>query len=172
MFQNTLCVCLTVQTEIPVNVTYNLTNAGSDEMGQNALISWTYPVPGHVQYGWITLVYELQYRHVTESDNWKVWGENMERNKYDFSLLWQSYVIKIIQWTWVKALAFPVLVTFFRGEKKCSRPTGDMNIHRGHEHLSQILSQIWPFNWSFMKICCTNTYNYCDIECKIYTQIH
>lgn len=123
MFQNTFCVCLTVQTEIPVNVTYNLTNAGSDEMGQNALISWTYPVPGHVQYGWITLVYELQYRHVTESDNWKVWGENMERNKYDFSLLWQSYVIKIIQWTWVKVLAFPVLATFFRGEKKCSCPT-------------------------------------------------
>lgn len=62
----------TVQTETPVNLTHNLTDVGGDEMGHNALISWTYPVPAHVQYGWITLVYELQYRRITEPDNWKV----------------------------------------------------------------------------------------------------
>ncbi|XP_075951096.1 prolactin receptor isoform X3 [Anarhichas minor] len=61
-----------VQTEAPVNLTYELTAAGGDEVGHSALLTWTYPVPSDLQYGWITLVYELQYRRVTEPDNWKV----------------------------------------------------------------------------------------------------
>lgn len=64
--------CLTVQTEAPVSLTYTLMDAGGDEMGHNVLLSWVYPLPSHLQYGWITLVYELQYRRVTEPDNWKV----------------------------------------------------------------------------------------------------
>lgn len=67
-------MCSTVQTEAPVNLTYMLMDAGGHEMGHNALLSWTYPVPSDLQYGWITLVYELQYRQVTEPDNWKVGG--------------------------------------------------------------------------------------------------
>ncbi|XP_005459232.1 prolactin receptor [Oreochromis niloticus] len=93
--QHCLDVAEIVQTEIPVNVTYNLTNAGSDEMGQNALISWTYPVPGHVQYGWITLVYELQYRHVTESDNWKVKHPLREPQVELLGLPVDDYVIRV-----------------------------------------------------------------------------
>uniref|UniRef100_A0A3B5AP82 Growth hormone receptor-like n=1 Tax=Stegastes partitus TaxID=144197 RepID=A0A3B5AP82_9TELE len=61
-----------VQAEAPVNLTYTLTDAGGDEMGHNALLTWRYPVPSDLQYGWITLVYELQYRRITEPDNWKV----------------------------------------------------------------------------------------------------
>ncbi|XP_059184216.1 prolactin receptor-like [Centropristis striata] len=79
--EHCLDVAEIVQTEAPVNLTYVLTDAGGDEMGHNALLSWTYPVPSHVQYGWITLVYELQYRWVTEPDNWKV--------KYP---LWETHV--------------------------------------------------------------------------------
>lgn len=69
-----LCVFVssTVETEAPVNLTYTLSDAGGDEMGHNALLSWTYPMPSDLQYGWITLVYELQYRRITEPDNWKV----------------------------------------------------------------------------------------------------
>ncbi|XP_026015400.1 prolactin receptor-like isoform X1 [Astatotilapia calliptera] len=93
--QHCLDVAEIVQTEIPVNVTYNLTNAGSDEMGQNALISWTYPVPGHVQYGWITLVYELQYRHVTESDNWKVKYPLREPQVELLGLSVDDYVVRV-----------------------------------------------------------------------------
>lgn len=63
---------LAVQTEAPVNLTHVLTDAGGDETGHSVLLSWTYPVPSDLQYGWITLVYELQYRRVTEPDNWKV----------------------------------------------------------------------------------------------------
>ncbi|XP_069576435.1 growth hormone receptor-like isoform X1 [Brachyistius frenatus] len=70
--EHCLDVAEIVQTEAPVNLTGTLTDAGGDEMGHNALLSWTYPVPSDLQYGWITLVYELQYRHVTEPDNWKV----------------------------------------------------------------------------------------------------
>ncbi|XP_013877225.1 growth hormone receptor [Austrofundulus limnaeus] len=60
-----------VETEAPVNLTYELTDAGGDEMGHSVLLSWTYPVPEVQQSGWITLEYELQYRRLTESDNWK-----------------------------------------------------------------------------------------------------
>ncbi|KAK2857178.1 hypothetical protein Q5P01_005913 [Channa striata] len=61
-----------VQTEAPVNLTYTLTDPGGDELGHSLLLTWTYPEPSHLQYGWITLVYELQYRRLTEPDNWKV----------------------------------------------------------------------------------------------------
>lgn len=70
--EHCLDVAEIVQTEAPVNLTYTLTDAGGDEMGHSALLSWMYPVPSDLQYGWITLVYELQYRRVTEPDNWKV----------------------------------------------------------------------------------------------------
>lgn len=61
-----------METEAPVNLTYTLVDAGGDEMGHNARLSWTYPEPSDLQYGWITLEYELQYRRIAESDNWKV----------------------------------------------------------------------------------------------------
>ncbi|XP_029282788.1 prolactin receptor [Cottoperca gobio] len=70
--EHCLDVAEIVQTEAPVNLTFVVTDAGGEEMGHNALLSWTYPVPSDLQYGWITLVYELQYRRVTEPDNWKV----------------------------------------------------------------------------------------------------
>lgn len=62
----------TVQTEAPVNLNYTLEDAGEDETGHVALVTWTYPVPAHIQFGWITLVYELQYRHLMEPNDWKV----------------------------------------------------------------------------------------------------
>lgn len=62
----------TVETEAPVNLTYELADAGGDEMGHSALLSWKYPTPADLQYGWITLVHQLQYRRVDEPDNWKV----------------------------------------------------------------------------------------------------
>ncbi|XP_068575610.1 growth hormone receptor-like isoform X2 [Cebidichthys violaceus] len=70
--EHCLDVAEIVQTEAPVNLTYELTEAGGDEVGHSSLLTWTYPVPSDLQYGWITLVYELQYRRVTEPDNWKV----------------------------------------------------------------------------------------------------
>lgn len=61
-----------VETEPPVNLTYELSDAGGDETGHNALLTWKYPEPADLQYGWITLVYELEYKRDTEPDNWKV----------------------------------------------------------------------------------------------------
>ncbi|KAJ4920379.1 hypothetical protein JOQ06_009999, partial [Pogonophryne albipinna] len=61
-----------VQMEAPVNLSFVLEEAGGDEMGHNALLSWIYPVPAHLKYGWITLEHELQYRRVSEPDVWKV----------------------------------------------------------------------------------------------------
>ncbi|XP_062417542.1 growth hormone receptor-like isoform X2 [Pungitius pungitius] len=69
-----LCVDVAdiVQTEAPVNLSFSLKDAGGDEVGHAALLSWSYPVPSDLRYGWITLVYELQYRRLTEPDAWKV----------------------------------------------------------------------------------------------------
>lgn len=61
-----------VEVEAPVNLSYVLAEAGGDEIGHNAELSWMYPVPSDLQYGWITLQYELQYRRINEPDNWKV----------------------------------------------------------------------------------------------------
>uniref|UniRef100_A0A8C5G0T9 Prolactin receptor-like n=1 Tax=Gouania willdenowi TaxID=441366 RepID=A0A8C5G0T9_GOUWI len=70
--QHCLDVAEIVQTEAPVNLTYKLTDAGGDELGHNVALTWAYPVPTDLQYGWITLVYELRYRRIAEVHNWKV----------------------------------------------------------------------------------------------------
>ncbi|XP_074520537.1 growth hormone receptor isoform X1 [Halichoeres trimaculatus] len=84
-----------VQTEAPVNLTYVLKDAGGDEIGHNALLSWTYPVPSDLKYGWITLVYELQYRRVTEPDNWKVKHPLREPHVELLGLPIGDYVVRV-----------------------------------------------------------------------------
>ncbi|XP_065808276.1 prolactin receptor-like [Labrus bergylta] len=84
-----------VQTEAPANLTYVLKDAGGDEMGHNALVSWTYPVPSALKYGWITLVHELQYRRVTEPDNWKVKHPLREPHVELLGLPVGDYVIRV-----------------------------------------------------------------------------
>ncbi|XP_028255562.1 prolactin receptor-like [Parambassis ranga] len=93
--EHCLDVAEIVQTEAPVNLTYALTDAGGDEMGHNAQLSWTYPVPSDLQYGWITLVYELQYRRVTEPDNWKVKHPLHEPHVELLGLPVGDYVIRV-----------------------------------------------------------------------------
>ncbi|XP_071335790.1 growth hormone receptor-like isoform X2 [Trachinotus anak] len=93
--EHCLDVAEIVQTEAPVNLTYTLTDAGGDEMGHNVLLSWTYPVPSDLQYGWITLVYELQYRRVTEPDNWKVKHPLREPHVELLGLPFGDYVIRV-----------------------------------------------------------------------------
>ncbi|XP_034145810.1 prolactin receptor isoform X2 [Esox lucius] len=61
-----------VETEAPVDLTYTLMNSSEEEAGRTALVTWAYPNPTHIQYGWITLVFELQFRRVAEPNNWKV----------------------------------------------------------------------------------------------------
>nr|XP_043872402.1 prolactin receptor-like [Solea senegalensis]XP_043872409.1 prolactin receptor-like [Solea senegalensis]XP_043872418.1 prolactin receptor-like [Solea senegalensis]XP_043872427.1 prolactin receptor-like [Solea senegalensis] len=93
--QHCLDVADIVQTEAPVNLTYSLTDAGGHEMGHSAQLSWQYPVPSHLQYGWITLLYELQYRRVTEPDNWKVKYPLREPHVTLLGLPVSDYVIRV-----------------------------------------------------------------------------
>ncbi|XP_042260411.1 growth hormone receptor-like [Thunnus maccoyii] len=93
--EHCLDVAEIVQTEAPVNLTYTLTDAGGDEIGHDALLSWTYPVPSDLQYGWITLVYELQYRRVTEPDNWKVKHPLREPHVELLGLPAGDYVVRV-----------------------------------------------------------------------------
>lgn len=84
-----------VETEAPVNLSYQLYEAGGDELGHNTLLSWTYPKPADLQYGWITLVYELQYRRVNEPHNWKVKASLREPHVELLGLPVGEYVVKV-----------------------------------------------------------------------------
>ncbi|XP_072290500.1 growth hormone receptor-like [Eucyclogobius newberryi] len=93
--QHCLDVAEIVETEAPVNLTYDLYDAGGHEMGHNTVLSWTYPKPNDLQYGWITLVYELQYRRVNEPTNWKVKGSLREPHVELFGLPIGQYVVQV-----------------------------------------------------------------------------
>lgn len=93
--QHCLDVAEIVETEAPVNLTYGLYDAGGDEMGHNTLLSWAYPKPGDLKYGWITLVYELQYRRVNEPHNWKVKGSLREPHVELLGLPVGEYVVQV-----------------------------------------------------------------------------
>eukprot|EP00066_Takifugu_rubripes_P015387 XP_011604653.1 PREDICTED: prolactin receptor-like isoform X1 [Takifugu rubripes] len=93
--QHCLDVADIVETEAPVNLTYELSDVGGDETGHNALLTWKYPEPGDLQYGWITLVYELQYRRVTEAENWKVKPSLWETHLELLSLPVGDYVVRV-----------------------------------------------------------------------------
>ncbi|XP_024918466.1 prolactin receptor-like isoform X3 [Cynoglossus semilaevis] len=84
-----------VQTEAPVNLTHTIADAGGDETGHKINLTWQYPVPSHLQYGWITLVYELQYRREAEPDNWKVKYPLSEPHVQLLGLPVDNYVVRV-----------------------------------------------------------------------------
>ncbi|XP_059911619.1 growth hormone receptor-like [Gadus macrocephalus] len=84
-----------VQTEAPVNLSYALRDTGGDERGHSALLAWSYPVPEDLQYGWITLVYELQYRRVTEPGDWKVKPPQRESQLELMGLPVGGYLVRV-----------------------------------------------------------------------------
>ncbi|XP_017557286.1 prolactin receptor-like isoform X1 [Pygocentrus nattereri] len=61
-----------VEIDPPFNLTYTLMNISNDESGRTALVSWQYPIAQQVHIGWITLIYELRFRPLSEPNNWKV----------------------------------------------------------------------------------------------------
>ncbi|XP_076839303.1 prolactin receptor [Brachyhypopomus gauderio] len=61
-----------VETDPPFNLTYTLLDINNREPGRTVHVSWQYPIASQIQTGWITLVYELRFRQLTESDIWKV----------------------------------------------------------------------------------------------------
>ncbi|XP_061897051.1 prolactin receptor-like [Entelurus aequoreus] len=93
--EHCLDVAEIVQTEAPVNLTYDLIDAGGDEMGHDLLLSWAYPVPSDLKYGWITLVYELQYRLVSEPDKWKVKESLREPRVKLLGVSVNDYVVRV-----------------------------------------------------------------------------
>ncbi|CAB1327683.1 unnamed protein product [Coregonus sp. 'balchen'] len=84
-----------VETEAPVNVTYTLMNETEEEAGRTAMVSWVYPNPSHIQYGWITLVFELQYRRIAEPNNWKVKGLLREPRLELLDLPVGEYIVRV-----------------------------------------------------------------------------
>uniref|UniRef100_A0A8C2L0U2 Fibronectin type-III domain-containing protein n=1 Tax=Cyprinus carpio TaxID=7962 RepID=A0A8C2L0U2_CYPCA len=61
-----------VEIDPPFNLTYIMLNESFGESGRSILLSWLYPVASQVREGWITLIYELHYRHLAQPDNWRV----------------------------------------------------------------------------------------------------
>lgn len=66
-----LSVCA-VETDPPFNLSYSVLNTSADESGRTILVSWLYPSAAEVNSGWLTLEYEMRYRHLSEPDQWKV----------------------------------------------------------------------------------------------------
>ncbi|KAM9766418.1 growth hormone receptor isoform 2-T2 [Menidia menidia] len=93
--EHCLDVAEIVETEAPVNLSYSLADAGGDELGHNALLSWAYPLPQDLQYGWITLEYELQYRRRPEPHNWKVKHPLREPRVQLLGLAVGDYVVRV-----------------------------------------------------------------------------
>ncbi|CAL8291034.1 unnamed protein product [Lota lota] len=84
-----------VQTEAPVNLSCALREAGGDERGHSAVLSWSYPAPEDLRYGWITLVYELQYRRVATPDAWKVKPPQRESQLELMGLPVGEYLVRV-----------------------------------------------------------------------------
>nr|XP_023690407.1 prolactin receptor-like isoform X2 [Paramormyrops kingsleyae] len=83
-----------VETDPPLNLTYQ---QGScvEELGCGVAVSWHYPMTVDVQMGWVTLVYELQYRRKLEPDTWKVKGGLREPHLELLGLPVGSYVMRV-----------------------------------------------------------------------------
>ncbi|XP_073698380.1 prolactin receptor-like [Garra rufa] len=61
-----------VEIDPPFNLTYVMLNESVGESGRSILLSWLNPVESHVREGWLTLIFELRYRHLAQPDNWKL----------------------------------------------------------------------------------------------------
>ncbi|XP_055022996.1 prolactin receptor-like [Boleophthalmus pectinirostris] len=134
--QRCLDVADIVETEAPVNLTYEIYDAGGDEMGHNSLLTWSYPKPEDVRYGWITLIYELQYRRVNEPTNWKVKSSLRDPHVELLGLPVGEYVVQVrcrsrnygrwSQWSLPLYMSIPA-----------RPPTADSLLSRSRSRLSQ-----------------------------------
>ncbi|KAG9349638.1 hypothetical protein JZ751_028086, partial [Albula glossodonta] len=84
-----------VETDPPFNLTYRLTNSSEEQSGRTAVVSWMYPNAADVHMGWVTLVFELQYRRKSEPHNWKVKGILREARLELLDLPVGSYVVRV-----------------------------------------------------------------------------
>ncbi|XP_036401793.1 prolactin receptor-like [Megalops cyprinoides] len=93
--EHCLDVAEIVETDPPFNLSYWLKNSTEDETGRTAVVSWLYPIAADVQMGWVTLVYELQFRRKSEPHNWKVKGVLREPRLELLDLPVGSYVVRV-----------------------------------------------------------------------------
>ncbi|MBN3303487.1 GHR protein, partial [Amia calva] len=98
-----LCTCvyvcvfspLTVEPDPPFNLTHWFVNSSQEGSGQTVVLSWHYPTTADVQVGWLTLVYEVQFRRSTEPNNWKVKGILREQRLEVLDLPAGSYIFQV-----------------------------------------------------------------------------
>ncbi|XP_018613319.1 prolactin receptor-like [Scleropages formosus] len=92
--EHCLDVAEIVETDPPLNLTYQLMS-NSEESGSTVVVSWQYPLTVDVQMGWVTLIYELQFRRKSEPHNWKVKGGLREPHLELLDLPVGSYVVRV-----------------------------------------------------------------------------
>ncbi|TRY92746.1 hypothetical protein DNTS_024831 [Danionella cerebrum] len=61
-----------VEPDPPFNLSVQVMNETACESGCSVLLSWMIPIAMEVREGWITLLYELRYRKLDQSWDWKV----------------------------------------------------------------------------------------------------
>ncbi|KAG2456588.1 PRLR protein, partial [Polypterus senegalus] len=63
-----------VEPDPPVNISYKITNDSFGESGKTVVITWQAPETADVDIGWLTLIYELQFRLSSDPEEWKEKG--------------------------------------------------------------------------------------------------
>ncbi|XP_043094406.1 growth hormone receptor-like isoform X2 [Puntigrus tetrazona] len=88
-----------VETDPPSNLTYIMLNESIGEAGHSILVSWLHPIEPLGHEGSIMLVYELRYRNLAQTDNWRVMERlrephveflNLPVGSYEFSVRCRS----------------------------------------------------------------------------------
>ena len=114
-----LPLCLRpVELEAPVNLTYTLLNGSKDDDGHTVKVTWVYPVPDHIQFGWISLDFELQYRHISEPTNWKVQWDICSDTTRQTEQKFNTLVPKQSHYTFTSRNLCHCCITIFRRQLK------------------------------------------------------
>ncbi|MBN3322707.1 GHR protein, partial [Atractosteus spatula] len=84
-----------VEPDPPVNLTYRFANSSEEGAGRTVVVAWRHPNTADVEVGWLTLVYELQFRRESESHGWKARGLLREPRLELLDLPVGSYAVRV-----------------------------------------------------------------------------
>nr|XP_015219512.1 PREDICTED: growth hormone receptor-like [Lepisosteus oculatus] len=90
-----LCSSPAVEPDPPVNLTCRFANSSEEGAGRTVVVAWRHPNTADVEVGWLTLVYELQFRRESEPRSWKARGLLREPRLELLDLPAGSYAVRV-----------------------------------------------------------------------------
>uniref|UniRef100_W5MTX1 Fibronectin type-III domain-containing protein n=1 Tax=Lepisosteus oculatus TaxID=7918 RepID=W5MTX1_LEPOC len=92
---HSLCSSPAVEPDPPVNLTCRFANSSEEGAGRTVVVAWRHPNTADVEVGWLTLVYELQFRRESEPRSWKARGLLREPRLELLDLPAGSYAVRV-----------------------------------------------------------------------------